>query len=278
MKKLFIYIKPWLITGIFLLLISCGGGGDDGPSPGPDPDPDPDPLPRSAQDVIDDFNKLTINVGTNDLQLESLVEGIFWNFRIIVPEGATSSNKRPLVLRLHGAAQGGSDSAHKSTECLVEPAFEGKNVFILSPNSNGALWYEQANIVQILALMDLTTSNLNIDGDKIVMTGYSDGGNGSWFYAQYYENLISAAIPMATSYNTMNSAGQVSKINVPLYVIHGSEDDLFPLDITKGFVDESIAAGSDITFVVADGLVHNEPCTYLDELKKAVVWLETEVW
>jgi len=278
MKKLFLYIKPWLITGIFLLLISCGGGGDDGPSPGPDPDPDPDPLPRSAQDVIDDFNKLTINVGTNDLQLESLVEGIFWNFRIIVPEGATSSNKRPLVLRLHGAAQGGSDSAHKSTECLVEPAFEGKNVFILSPNSNGALWYEQANIVQILALMDLTTSNLNIDGDKIVMTGYSDGGNGSWFYAQYYENLISAAIPMATSYNTMNSAGQVSKINVPLYVIHGSEDDLFPLDITKGFVDESIAAGSDITFVVADGLVHNEPCTYLDELKKAVVWLETEVW
>jgi len=277
MKKLYIYIKPWLITGIFLLLISCGGG-DDGPSPGPDPDPDPDPLPRSAQDVIDDFNELTINVGTNDLQLESLVEGIFWSFRIIVPEGATSSNKRPLVVRLHGAAQSGSASAHKSTECLVEPAFEGKDVFILSPNSNGSLWYEQTNIVQILALLEITTSNLNIDGDKIVMTGYSDGGNGSWFYSEYYENLISAVIPMATSYDTSPSSAPAKKINIPLYVIHGSEDDLFPLDITKGFVDESIAAGSDITFVVADGLVHNDPCAYVDELKKAVEWLDTEVW
>ena len=55
-------------------------------------------------------------------------------------------------------------------------------------------------------------------------------------------------------------------------------DDLFPLDITQGLVDESIGAGSDITFVVADGLVHNDPCAYVDELKKAVVWLETEVW
>ena len=210
--------------------------------------------------------------------MESIVEGVFWKFSIIVPEAASDSNKRPLVIRLHGAAQSGSSTAHQSTECLVEPAFEGKEVFILSPNSNGVLWYEQANILQILALSDLVVSNLDIDPAKVVMTGYSDGGNGSWFYSQFYPDLISAAIPMATSYNTKRSNGDLIKIDVPLYVIHGSEDDLFPLDITQGFIDESIGAGSDITFVVADGLVHNEPCAYVDELKKAVVWLETEVW
>ena len=275
MKRLQFYLRPILLFSVFFLCISCGGS-DDGPDP--DPKPDPVPQPRTPQDVIDDFNALTINVGTNDLQLESVVEGVFWNFRIIVPEGASSSNPRPLVVRLHGAAQSGSATAHQSTACLVEPAFEGKDVFILSPNSNGVLWYEQANIVQILALNDLVVSNLDVDPAKIVMTGYSDGGNGSWFYSQFYPDLISAAIPMATSYNTKRSNGDLIKIDVPLYVIHGSEDDLFPLDITQGFVDESIGAGSDITFVVADGLVHNDPCAYVDELKKAVVWLETEVW
>lgn len=264
-------MKPLLLLSLVFLMLSCGGGGDDGP----DNPPDPPDRPRSAQDVIDDFNNLTINIGTNDLVLESLVEGVFWNFRLIVPEGATAANKRPLVLRLHGAAQANSATAHQSTACLVEPGFEGKDVFILSPNSNGDLWYEQTNIVQVLALLELTTSNLNVDSDKVVITGYSDGGNGSWFFAQYYETLFSAAIPMATSYDTFNNPG---KINIPLYVIHGSEDDLFPLETTRAFVDESIAAGSDITFVVADGLVHNEPCTYLDEFKEAVSWLETEVW
>ena len=274
MQKFKWNLKPLLFISFIFILLSCGGGDDD-ISPGPGPDPI---LPRTSEDVINDFNNLTINVGINDLELESVVEGVFWKFRLIVPAGATADNKRPMVLRLHGAAQAGGETAHQSTACLVEPAFEGKDVFILSPNSNGALWYEQSNQVQVLALLDLTTSKFNIDEDKMVVTGYSDGGNGSWFYAQYYENLVTAAIPMASSYNSSNSSGEVNKINVPLYVIHGSEDDLFPIDITKGFVDESVEAGSDITFVVADGLVHNDPCAYLDYMKDAVEWLENDVW
>jgi len=271
MRKQKFILKPLLLLMLVLATLGCGGGDDDGPV-------DPPSGPRTSQDVIDDFNNLNIVVGTNDLQLESLTEGVFWKFRLIVPEGATSTNKLPLVLRLHGAAQANSPTAHQSTSCLVEPAFEGKDVFILSPNSNGELWYEQNNIAQVLALLDLTKTNLNVDQNKVIVTGYSDGGNGSWFFSRYYGGLFSAAIPMATSYDTANGDGSIPKIDVPLYVIHGELDDLFPLDITTGYVEESIDAGSDITFVVADGLVHNEPCTYVDELKLAVDWLYTEIW
>jgi len=271
MRELKNLLRHSLALGLLFLVLSCGGS-DDGP-----PDPVPDP-PRSIEDVINDFNTLTVNEGTNDLELESLVEGEFWKFRIIVPEGASSSNLRPLIVRLHGAAQSGSPSAHQSTACLVEPAFEGKDVFILSPNSNGMLWSEIKNIDQVRALIELTSNRFDIDSEKTVMTGYSDGGNGSWFFSQYFENLIAASIPMATSYLVKDGNGDVVKINVPMYVIHGSEDDLFPVEITEAYVEEHKEAGTDVTFVIADGLVHNEPCTYLDELKKAVVWLETEVW
>lgn len=272
MKKINIYIKPIVILCLAFVLFSCGGDDDEGPSGGT-----PDP-PRTAADVIADFKALDIKTGINDLQLESLVEGQYWFFRIIVPEGANSANKRPLVLRLHGAASSNSPDIHKSTDCLVEPAFEGENVFILSPNSAGKLWYEQSNQVQILALVDLMTSNMDIDESKTVVMGYSDGGNGSWFYAQFYSSLFAASIPMASSYDTENSSGEVLPINIPLYVIHGSNDDLFPVEITEGYVNESKDAGSSIEFVVADGLVHNEPCTYLDYLKDAVDWLEAGVW
>lgn len=271
MQKQKRFFRPLLMLSMVFVLFACGGDDNDGT-------PDPQPGPRTAQDVIDDFNNLTINEGINDLELESLVEGVFWKFRLIVPEGGMSGDKLPLVLRLHGAAQANSPTSHQSTSCLVEPAFEGKDVFILSPNSNGQLWYEQDNIVQVLALLDLTTSNLNVDAQKVVLTGYSDGGNGSWFFAQYYESLFAASIPMATSYDTEKSDGSISSINVPLYVIHGENDDLFPVEVTEEFVEESIDAGSDIIFMVAEGLVHNEPCTYVDELKKAVTWLETDIW
>jgi len=267
-------LKKFKILPAMLLLVviswSCGGD-DDGPDP---------VLPRTAEDVRNDFKELalTIDVGVNDLSLESLLEGYYWHFRIIMPPGADLNNRRPLVLNLHGAAQSGSTEAHKSTDCLVTPAFEGKDVIVLSPNSKGMLWYEEANVVQVLALLDLVTESLPVDPNRIVVTGYSDGGNGSWFFAQFYPNIFSASIPMASSYNTKSSSGNINKIDVPLYVIHGENDELFPLEVTQEYVNESIQAGSDITFEVAPGLSHNEPCNYLDHLKDAVNWLEQEVW
>lgn len=259
------YILSVVILSIFF--ISCGGNDDSTPAP----------TPRTAEDVRNDFKNLTFNVGINDVSLESVVEGVFWKFRVIVPEGASSSNKMPLVMRLHGAARSNNSDAHKSTDCLVVPGFEDLDTYIISPNSNGSFWYDEPNIVQILALLDLAKENLHIDSNKVVAMGYSDGGNGSWFFAQYYSSLFSAAIPMATSYNTENSSG-ISGIATPLYVIHGSDDTLFPLETTQGFVDASIAVGSDIEFVIADGLGHLDVCDYVSYLKDAVAWLEAEVW
>lgn len=272
MKNINSHMKFAFILSVVFLLFSCGGEDDDGPG-GEIPNP-----PRTAADVIDDFNELDIEVGINDLELESLVEGVFWDFRIIVPEAASSTNKRPLVVSLHGAANATAPTAHKSTACLVEPAFEGMDVFILSPNSHAQDWYHENNQVQILALVDLMTSNMDIDESKTVFTGYSDGGNGSWFYAQYYESLVAAAIPMASSYDSKNGTSDAHKFNVPLYVIHGSADEWFPLAETEGFVNDAVAAGSDIKFVIAEDLIHTEPCEYVDYLKDAASWLESEVW
>ncbi|GGK31766.1 hypothetical protein GCM10007962_27650 [Yeosuana aromativorans] len=266
MKQLFKY----LLTSLFFLIISCNKSSVD--SPGTE-------TARTADDVRQDFESFDFQPGVNDVSLESTTKGFFWNFRIIVPEGASETNKKPLIFNLHGGAQNNIPEAHKSTDCLISPGLDGIiEAFIISPNSNAQLWYEPNNQIQILALYDLATSYLPIDTSKIAITGYSDGGNGSWFYAQYYPNMFSAAIPMATSYNTAKSNGSVEPITIPLYVIHGENDTLFPVETTQGYVDESIAAGSDINFVIAPGLDHYHPCDYVSYLREAAQWLKTTVW
>lgn len=260
------------IASILFLLIfsmSCGSDGDDGFTP---------VQPRTADDVREDYSNLVINTETNDLTLESIIAGQFWNFRVIVPEGASDTNKRPLIIRLHGGASANSPNAHKSTDCLVTPGFEGMDAYIVSPNSNGFLWYEEPNIVQVQALVDLVSSNEFIDTSKIVVMGYSDGGNGAWFFSQYFPQLFSAAIPMASSYATTSQSGVVHQFAKPLYVIHGSEDQLFPIETTQGYIDDSVAVGSDITFVTAEGLDHFNSCDYVSYLQEAATWLETTVW
>lgn len=269
---------------IFLLLILCLGscnkpnsnfvelGTDNGNEEEVD-------KPRTTDDVIADFQALNFRVGVNDFSLESPTEGLFWNFRVIVPADASATNKKPLLFSLHGGAQNTSSESHKTTDCLISPGLDGIiDAYIISPNSNGKLWYNKNNQIQLLALYDLMTSNLPIDMNKIAITGYSDGGNGSWFYSQYYSNMFSAAIPMASSYNTKKNDGSVEAITIPLYVIHGNEDSLFPVATTQAFVNASIDAGSDIEFVIAPNLDHYQPCDYVPYLRDAAQWLVNTVW
>lgn len=273
------FLKILLTFLIFVLNESCNtpnpnfvdGQNDDGV--------DIIDLPRTADDVRNDFQNLDFKPGINDVSLESITEGLFWNFRVIVPEDASNLNKKPLIFSLHGGAQNISPNAHKSTDCLITPALEGIiDAFIISPNSNAKLWYDQSNQLQILALFDMATTYLPIDIDKTAITGYSDGGNGSWFYAQYFSSMFSAAIPMATSYNTKKSNGSIEKIEIPLYVIHGAEDQLFPVGTTQGYVEASIATGSDIQFIIAPDLDHYSVCDYTPYLREAAQWLVTNIW
>lgn len=261
------FVKHFRFLFFALLLVGCSDSKDE----------DPVDIERTEEDVRNDFKNLIVNTGVNDFSLESNNENFFWDFRIIAPDGASSSNKRPLIISLHGDATSNSD-AYKATACLVQPGVEDLNAYIISPSSKGFLWYDAPNQNQILALLDLVKSNLHIDETKVVITGYSDGGNGSWFFAQYYSSSFSASIPMASSYNPINTNNVVQKINIPMYVIHGSADSLFPVEITEGYVNETNAAGSDIDFVIADGLIHTAPCDYVSYLQDAGTWLTTDVW
>lgn len=237
---------------------------------------EPEPVPqRTVQDMEADFQAIDLSPGIHDVSLE-IVNGLFFDFRIIAPERA-EGELRPMVLTLHGAS-GGAAGAHKNTDCYDEPGLESLNAFILSPNGGAGLWYDVPNQEMLATLMFLAQKFWPIDLDKIAVTGYSNGGNGAWFLGENQGASLSAAIPMASSYNVYRTDSAVAEFEIPMYVIHGENDELFPLEETQGWVKAAQDAGSDITFVVAPGLGHYTPCDYAPYLKDAATWLKEEVW
>jgi predicted peptidase len=255
-----------------LFLVCFSGCGEGGSSIN-----DPEPIIRTPEDVISDFKAFDIKPGVNDLSLESLSVGAYWNFRVIVPESANEGNLRPLVMTFHGAS-GGSPTAHEHTSCYDEPGLEALDAYIISANAGQDEWFDRRNQQMVLALIDLSQTNWFVDANKVMATGYSNGGNASWWYPDNYPHLFSVGIPMASSYDPVKLDGTTPRIDVPLYVIHGENDEVFPLAATQTFVDESRAAGTDIEFVIAPGLTHFQACEYVDVLKTAVTWVTTEIW
>ena len=256
------YFLPVLILSYFAF---SGCGGDDDPS---------GPEPRTYQDLEADFDAINISSGIQDVTLQA-TDALFWDVRIIPPNDLSTS--RPLVIALHGA-WGGNPDAHKTTACYIEPGLENLDAFIISPFAGAVPWFDGSQQQQILTLINLATKFWPVDPDKVVVTGYSNGGNGSWFYAETRPEVFSAGIPMASSYSTFDTDSTGRKIETPLYVIHGENDELFPVDSTALWVQQSVNAGSTIEFVIAPGLTHNEPCSYVSYLQDAANWLTNTVW
>lgn len=233
-----------------------------------------EPVIRTVADIEADFQAIDLSTGIHDVSLEVL-NGNYYHFRVIAPE-RNPQEDRPLVIAFHGATS--SSDAHKNTACYVEPGLEDLNAFILSPYAEGGLWFENENQEMMGDLIFLIKKYWPIEDDKIAVTGYSNGGNASWLFSKFQSSTISAAIPIASSYDVNEVDGSVGVWDVPLYVIHGENDELFPVDTTTAWVNATVSAGSDITFVVAPNLGHYTPCDYVPYLEDAAIWLRDSVW
>ena len=145
------------------------------------------------------------------------------------------------------------------------------DAIIVSPYAERLLWFDAQNEEKILKLIELAKRHWNVDPNKIIVTGYSNGGNGSWYFAEKYPKIIRAAIPMASAYAVQ------SKIEVPLYVIHGEKDELFDVNKIREEVNMAAAKGAQIKLSVNPEFSHYMACAYVDELRKAVTWLQTQL-
>ncbi len=231
---------------------------------------------RTYADVRADFNQTNFSTGINDVSLIG-VDYSFWLYRVIIPDVDFTNNKRPLIITLHGFS-GGDPEAHKNTGCYAEPGFSALDAIIISPNNRGLQWFDPYNQAQVNTLVDLASDYLPVDTSKIVISGYSDGGNGAWWYSEKQPTVYSAGIPMASAYGSYNPDGSARVVATPTFVIHGENDELFPLQNTQDWVEDTTTAGSNSTLVVATGLTHTQPCDYASYLQDAATWLVNDIW
>lgn len=234
-----------------------------------------DPVIITFEDIEREFQAIDLTSGIQDVEIE-VDNGYFWRFRVIPPTNPTSGTY-PLIMDFHGAS-GGSELAHTNTGCYTEPGLQSLDAFIIAPNAGTEEWYHESNQDKVFHLVRMAIAYWQVDASKLAVIGYSNGGNATWFYSEYQSNTFSAGIAMASSYDTSLDATNGRKINTPLYVIHSDGDELFPIATTEEWVNKSIDAGSDITWVVATGLSHYEPCDYVPYLQEAVTWLTDVVW
>jgi predicted peptidase len=195
-------------------------------------------------------------------------------YTISIPVALPARGPLPLVVALHYAGVVTPFYGKTVLVRLVEPALRELGAIVVAPDCPGEDWMDPGSEAMVLALLRHIRRVYDIDARRVLVTGYSMGGVGSWYLAAKHPDIFSAALPVAG----VPPPGAVERIGrVPLYVIHGRGDEVFPLWRSEKAVERLRAGGADVHLEVLEGAGHYDLPRFVEPLRGAVPWIK-KVW
>ena len=121
-----------------------------------------------------------------------------------------------------------------------------------------------------MALLENVLDNYAVDRHRILVTGFSLGGRGTWFMASRHPDLFTAAIPMAAA---IGDEPLERLATIPTYIIHSRDDAVVPFAPAERIARQLEQMGRPVRFEALRGLGHFEMGGYIDALRQAGRWI-----
>ena len=194
-------------------------------------------------------------------------------FSLYVPEYYTPDRAWPLVMALHG----GSGNGRGFLWSWLRDA-RSHGAILVAPTAKGNTWAlmgDDIDTPNLLRILNSVQSRWNVDATKMLLTGMSDGG--TFCYVSGLENaspFTHLAPVSATFHPLMAEMADADRLRgLPIHLVHGRLDWMFPVQVARQTKQLLSAAGADVTFRELDDLSH----TYPREMNAPVLaWLRGE--
>lgn len=179
------------------------------------------------------------------------------NYQLYLPHdfGQNRDSKYPLILFLHGVKKRGEDISLLNNYGLTWIA-EGKSDFpfiVVTPQCpTDSNWVQEYH--SVVALVDEIITKYPIDTERVYVTGFSMGGNGTWDFAARSPELFSAIVPISGWFDP-DQAHLLKE--VPIWAFHCVDDDVVRVSGTEDMVKSITNIGGNIRATYYSELGHS---------------------
>ena len=150
-------------------------------------------------------------------------------YSLYVPESYTPDRDWPLIVCLHGGYGRGDDYIWT----WLRPA-RSRGYILLSPKSRGPTWSvlrPPVDIASIRAMFDAVCTEYAVDRGRVYLSGLSDGGTFTYLLGLDQADLFAGIAPIAGELSPAADGmlRQKQGLQLPIHVIHGVHDFIFPV-------------------------------------------------
>ncbi|ABD05201.1 conserved hypothetical protein [Rhodopseudomonas palustris HaA2] len=191
-------------------------------------------------------------------------------FSFYVPEDYTPDRAWPLVVALHG----GSGHGRLFLWSWLRDA-RSRGAIVVAPTAIGRTWAlmgEDADTPNLARIVDFIGSRWSVDPRRRLVTGLSDGGTFCYVTGLERESPFTHLAPIAASFHPLlaGMADPERLRGLPIQIVHGRHDWMFPVELARQAQQALSAAGADVGYREIDDLSH----TYPREINAALLdWL-----
>ena len=161
-----------------------------------------------------------------------------YNFWLYLPyDYETSSEKKPLIMFLHGKSLSGTDLNLVRRYGCIDAVSRGREIdaVIVAPQTQGA-W----NPAKVKDVYRWVTKNYSVDTTRFYVIGMSMGGYGTLDFVATYPEMVAAAMAFCGGATVPSLCGLNQ---VPLWIIHGTADTAVPVGCSQRVVDAMADCG-----------------------------------
>jgi predicted peptidase len=190
-----------------------------------------------------------------------------YNYLLFMPRNRSeeSNGKLPLILFLHGidaldGTVGGPSNLQLVKKEGLPKILDGNNSFpaiVVSPQcpSETEWYYENIDNNRLInRLLDSVIQRYPVDTNRIIITGLSMGGIGSWYFAIHNPTRFAAIVPVASR---GDSGWDVCAIKDSVWAFHGDQDATIPLWKAEAIISAFRACGENPRFTVYPNVGHD---------------------
>jgi phospholipase/carboxylesterase len=194
-------------------------------------------------------------------------------FSLYVPEYYTPDRAWPLVMALHG----GSGNGRGFLWSWLRDA-RSHGAILVAPTATGGTWAlmgEDTDSPNLARILDAVRGRWNVDPARLLLTGMSDGGTFCYVAGLEGASPFTHLAPVAATFHPlMAEMADARRLRgLPIHIVHGRLDWMFPVQVARQAREALTAAGADVTYRELDDLSH----TYPREMNAPILnWLRAE--